>query len=249
LTGAQRAGLALSFLTRIPVPLGETLPEGALAASMGFFPLVGALIGLSIGVVYALAHLALPVLPSAFLALAFGLLLTGALHEDGLADCADGMGGGRDKDAKLAIMRDSRIGSYGGLALLISVGLRAAILGELGDDEAVIAALIIAHSLSRAALPVMMGLMAPASTQGLAASAGRPGKMVMISALVIGILPLALTRSLDIALTILAIVPVAGLIFARIAKRQIGGYNGDCLGALEQIVEITALLVFLATRP
>lgn len=245
----QRAGLALTFLTRIPFPIAADLPPGALASSMGFFPLVGMLIGAIIGAVYGVAHYFLPPTPSALLALAAGMMLTGGLHEDGLADCADGMGGGRDREAKLAIMRDSRIGSYGALALLLSVGLRASALALLADDEAVLCALIIAHGASRAALPVMMGLMPAASTQGLAASAGRPGKKVMIAALCLGVLPLLPLRSLGAALPFLALLPLNGLGFARIAKRQLGGYNGDCLGALEQIVETAALLIFLATQP
>src|SRR5204863_1906899 len=105
-----------------------------------------------------------------------GIALTGALHEDGLADTADGFGGGRDRDDKLRIMRDSRQGSFGVVALVLSIALRAAALGTIGEPIHVTLALIAAHAASRGVLPVLMHVLTPARPDGLGASAGRPSR-------------------------------------------------------------------------
>jgi len=234
--------LALGFLTRIPVSLSAAPGPNALARSMRLFPLVGALIGAAIGGVDLLAGKALPPLPSALLAVGFGLLLTGALHEDGLADCADGFGGGRDKDGKLAIMRDSRIGAYGTLALILSVGLRASAVAQAVNPAG---ALIVAHALSRALLPGLMVLLVPASATGLAASAGRAGKSDFLIALALAVL---LSAPL-LGFWLVPVLGVAGLSLAAmalLARRHIGGYSGDVLGALQQTCEIAVLLAILA---
>ncbi len=236
--------LALSFLTRLPVTLAETPGPHALTRSMRLFPLVGALIGAAVGGVDLLATKILPPWPSALLAVAFGLMLTGALHEDGLADCADGFGGGRDKEKKLAIMRDSRIGTYGTLALILSVCLRAAAVAQLANPAG---GLIAAHALSRALIPGLMLLLPPASATGLAASAGQAGRMDFAIALVIA---LALSAPL-LGLWLAPVAAVSALVLAAmtlLARRQIGGYSGDVLGALQQTCEIAILLTIL-THP
>ena len=234
--------LALGFLTRIPVSLAEPPGPNALTRSMRLFPLVGALIGAAVGGLDLLAGKVLPPLPSALLAIGLGLLLTGALHEDGLADCADGFGGGRDKDGKLAIMRDSRIGAYGTLALILSVGLRASAIAQTANPAG---ALIAAHAVSRALLPGLMVFLPPASATGLAASAGRAGKADFLIALALAIL---LTVPL-LGFWLIPVLGTAALVFAAmalLARRQIGGYSGDVLGALQQTCEIAVLLAILA---
>jgi adenosylcobinamide-GDP ribazoletransferase len=234
--------LALSFLTRIPVPLADAPRPNGLAHSMRLFPLVGALIGAMVGGIDLLAAKILPPWPSALLAVAFGLLLTGALHEDGLADCADGFGGGRDKEAKLAIMRDSRVGTYGALALILSVALRAAAIAQCANPAG---ALIAAHALSRALLPGLMRVLPPASATGLAASAGTPARADFLIALLIAVI-------LSVPLLGIWMIPVLGMTalafgaMTALARRQIGGYSGDVLGALQQTCEILILLVILA---
>lgn len=230
--------LAIGFLTRWPVKLPDQLPSGAMARSMWLFPLVGVLIGAITAAVYDLTRHILPEWPSAVLALTAGVILTGALHEDGLADCADGFGGGRDKDAKLAIMRDSRIGTYGTLALILSVLLRASALTKLyHPDEA----LIVAHCLSRTVLPVIMRLTPPATPTGLASSIGRPSWLTIIGALVIGVgLTIGLYRINSPYPLIAAVIPAC--LVSMLARRHIGGYSGDVLGATEQVVQIAILL-------
>jgi adenosylcobinamide-GDP ribazoletransferase len=232
--------LAAIFLTRLPLRVREPPP---LARAAPWFPVIGAAIGLAVGGSYWLAHRILPVWPAAFLALAGGILLTGALHEDGLADCADGFGGGNGPEHKLEIMRDSAIGSYGALALILSAALRASAIAGL---EGSVAALIAAHALSRAALPAAMHLLPPASGSGVAAAAGRPSAGEAGAAILIALLLAALLLPHRAAAAAILATGVAAAGFARLARRQLGGHSGDVLGAMQQLGEVSALLAMLA---
>lgn len=233
--------LAFGFLTRIPVKTPDRLPDGAMARAMWAFPLVGAFIGSLSAATYMLAHRILPEWPSALLALTAGIIVTGALHEDGLADCADGFGGGGDKEKKLAIMRDSRIGTYGALALILSVMLRGSAMTKFHH---VPDALFIAHCLGRTALPLMMAILPPASSTGVAASVGSPGWRSTGIALLFGAGATVWLYGFKAYYPLLAaLIAIAAM--ALLAKRQIGGYTGDVLGATEQLVEISVLLSIL----
>src|SRR6266851_7172353 len=216
---------ATAVLTRLPV--GVALPaDGAIAASGWAFPLVGA----GIGAIAALAFLAAELLgcgsaPAALLALAAGLAVTGAFHEDGLADTADGFGGGKSREEKLAIMRDSRHGTFGILALVLSIGLRAAALGTIGEPIRAGLALIAAHAVSRGALPPLMRILPPARRDGLGATAGRPSLSVAIIAAALGggiALAVLGPRTGAIALILSG---GALALAALLAQRQIGGYT------------------------
>ncbi len=242
----DQIALCIGFFTRIRVNLPEVIPDDALARASWAFPIAGAAIG-------ALTALAMVIAlksgvgagAAAIIALAASMLLTGALHEDGLADTADGFGGGRDAAAKLAIMRDSRIGSYGVLALLISVALRADCLAQVAGhgQGAICAALVAAHATGRACLPALMAWLPLARPNGAAAAAGRSVMLDAAKAVVIaGILLVLLYGPGNGGLAVLLVVAVVyGM--AQLASRQIGGYTGDVLGALEQIVEAAILLV------
>jgi len=249
----QDAALALVFLTRLPLPsvgplnglLGGSLAEGASARAMGWFPPVGALIGLTGAAVYAAtAALHLPPLAGALLALAATVRLTGGLHEDGAADVADGFGGGRDAARKLEIMRDSRVGSYGVLALLFSVGIRAAALATLPVPAAV-AALVAAGALSRCGLAAMARALPAARRDGLAAAQGRPAMATVLLALLFGIAIAAVSLG-GLALPALAasLLPVVAV--AMLARKQIGGHTGDVFGAAQQVAEAAVLLTLSA---
>lgn len=231
------AQLALMLLTRLPA--GRLPDAPPLARTVWAFPLVGLAVGL-VGALALLAAQALGLPPgiAAGLALAAMMLATGALHEDGLADVADGFGGGRDAAQKLAIMRDSRIGSYGTLALTVSVGLRWQALAVLGP-----AALIAAAVLSRGGLPALMRALPPARPDGLGRSTGDgvTGLSALTSALIAAALALALLGPLNAAAALIAATLGAALI-AHLARRQIGGQTGDVLGAAQQAAEIAALL-------
>lgn len=241
--------LALAFLTRLPVkPLG-LLPDGALAQAMRLFPVVGAIIGLIAGVVYGLAHLLLPAFAAAGLAVAASVAVTGGLHEDGLADCADGFGGGSDRDGKLAIMKDSRIGAFGVLALGLTLMLRAAALAGIGRPALVIGALMAVHALARAAIPAVMCTLAAVSRNGLAVAAGQPSAATAGMAATIALAIAAVVLPAAVATAAVLAVAAAAVAVGWTAWRQIGGYTGDVLGAVEQLAECGGLLAVLAALP
>ena len=241
---------ATTVLTRLPVASREAEgapQEGAVAASCWAFPAVGAGIGfIAAGAMMLAALFGLHNAAAALLGLVAAGLVTGAMHEDGLADTADGFGGGKTREKKLAIMRDSRQGSYGIIALIVTIGLRAVALTAIGDPIDGALALIAAHAASRAALPPALHLMHPAREDGLGATAGRPTLTATLVAVAIGaavaIAMLGPVRGL-IALIVMA-VAVGGA--AVLAQRQIGGYTGDVLGAFQQVGEIVMLLVAAA---
>lgn len=239
--------LAVGMLTRVPMahPDGPTPPY--LARAHRVFPIVGAAIGGAIGLNYLLlAAIGVPSLASAALALGGGMLLTGAFHEDGLADLADGFGGGRDKAAKLEIMRDSRLGTFGALVLLVAFTAKVAALAAL-PHASVVTALIAAHALSRGPLPAVTLFLPYAREGGLAATAGKiePPVAVIAAAFAVAIAFICLPVSDALLAVIVTIAAVAAI--ALLARRQIGGYTGDVLGGAQQVAE-TALLLLLAIR-
>ena len=239
---------ATAFLTRLPMPHPQgATPENFVRAHR-MFPLVGALIGTAVGLLcLALRAIGVPDLAAAALALGGSAVLTGALHEDGLADVADGFGGGRDVAAKLEIMRDSRLGTYGAMILLVSFVAKCSALAVIPDRD-VVPGLLVAHALARGILPWMSVSLPYARNDGLARNAGRPDSVTAtISAglaLLIALLALSFATALCAALA--AIASAVGM--ALMARRQIGGQTGDVLGGAEQVAE-TAILVLLAARP
>jgi adenosylcobinamide-GDP ribazoletransferase len=240
--------VALTFLTRMPVRPDGAWRDTDLAASVPLFPVVGALIGLAGAIAYGIAGwLGVPPLPAAAVALGTTIWLTGALHEDGLADVADGFGGGATRDDKLRIMHDSRIGSYGALALVLAVLARAGAIAGLADPAAVGAALVAAGAVSRAALPVAMTVLAPARADGLATAAGRPHPLRAAAAVLIAIL---IARALlgEVAIGALVAGVAGALAVLLLARRQIGGHIGDVLGAVQQHTEIGVLFGAVAAR-
>jgi adenosylcobinamide-GDP ribazoletransferase len=238
-------------LTRLPVtpPIvaDGTPAAGVVARCCWAFPAVGAGVGGIAAAVLLLAMLlGLHSAPAALLAIVATGFLTGALHEDGLADTADGLGGGHDRDEKLAIMRDSRHGSYGVIALILTIGLRATALAAIGEPFGGALALIAAHTASRAFLPPAMHLLRPARPDGLGAAAGRPSAANALVALAIGVVVALGTLGPVLGMAALALSGMAVAATAALAQRQIGGYTGDVLGAFQQIGEIVMLLVAAA---
>ncbi len=235
--------LATQFLTQLPISLPRS-GAASLAGAMRMFPVVGAGIGLAGGVVFLIAA-ALDLGPwiSTILALTAIIVLTGALHEDALADVVDGFGGGRDRDAKLAIMRDSQIGAYGVLALILSLSVRIAVLATLGDPELVMATLVGAAVASRTVMPVVMHVLEPARSDGVGAGAGAVGRDTVIWAVALG--GVIVFVLLEATTAIVAILAVALVVWAgiRLAIRQIGGFTGDVVGAIGLISEIVFMLV------
>src|SRR5579863_3100436 len=235
---------AAAFLTRMPVPNRASPPN--LARAYRAFPLLGAAIGAAIGVVYLLLQgIEVPAIGAAALALGVGAILTGALHEDGLADVADGFGGGRDKAAKLEMMRDSRLGTFGALALLIAFVAKVGALSALPRSE-VLVAMIATHALARAPLAVLAAAMPYARPDGLAASAGRPDSLIaLIACVVAAIIAFVALPAATVVIAALVTAAAAASV-AALAQRQIGGQTGDVLGASEQVCEVAVLLTFAA---
>ena len=230
---------AFGLLTRLPLarPGGSTDLTGGVWA----FPLVGLAVNGAGGVVYWLLHrFGMPPLPDAAWSLAATMIMTGALHEDGLADTADGFGGGPTKERKLEIMRDHHIGSYGTLALLLSVAIRVGAIAALATPFQVFIGFCAAGPLGRAAMLLLMLVLEPARGDGLGAAMRGAG----VARIALG---LAIAVVMSLALlpfwTVLAAC-CASASFAWLAHQQIGGYTGDVLGASEVVTECVVLSVF-----
>lgn len=244
----------LRFYSRLPVSSGRgghAMPDFRTAVRA--LPVAGAIVGGCAAFVLLIVRgLGVPPLASAACAIAALVAVTGALHEDGLADLADGFGGGATREAKLEIMRDSRLGSYGGVALTLSLILRISALAAIVERGATLAALVLvfAAALSRTAGLLPISLLAPARTDGSGHAALRPfGRALRTAAL--------LTAAVAL-LPAMAGAPIVGLLsagaaagggayaVARLADRQIGGLTGDVLGAAQQAAEVAALLAMSA---
>jgi adenosylcobinamide-GDP ribazoletransferase len=238
--------LAIGLLTRIPMPHSGATPPDRMARAQRAFPLVGAIIGLAIGLVdRCLLAIGIPELAAAALALGAGAVMTGALHEDGLADVGDGFGGGRDRETKLAIMRDSRIGTYGVLVLLVSFAAKFSALASL-PVTAIIPVLVATHALARAAMPVLAANMPFARDDGLGKSAGRPDNVSTMIAVGIAVVIALLCLPIEAALLALLATAAGAAAIAALAWRQIGGVTGDVFGAAEQVAESAVLLTLAA---
>ena len=237
--------LCLGFFTRLPMP---HVPHRSFTHAIWAAPVAGLAVGLIAGVAGGLAlWFSLPSAAAAVIALAAGILLTGALHEDGAADVADGFGGGRTRGEKLAIMRDSRIGSYGTLALILSALARWSALAATATQGgwALLVALFAAHAASRAVLPAFAALVAPARTDGLSAGLGIIHANIALGALGLGFFALL---PLGLGFAVLSALLLAGVFFgmSALARHQLGGQTGDVLGALQQSSEIALLFVAAA---
>lgn len=240
--------LALVLLTRLPLP---HLPAAAFArqAQAGWaWPLAGlAVAALACLPGAAALALGLPATVAAGLVLGAQAMLTGAMHEDGLADMADGLWGGMTRERRLEIMKDSRIGSYGVLALVFGIGLRWSALAPLiaaGHWGAVIAAAL----LSRAGMAVLMATLPPARAGGLSRSVGRPGAGTAAGAVALALgLTLVIAGGAALAAGLCAALAVCGT--GALARAKIGGQTGDILGAAQQLAELAALLTFVALLP
>jgi adenosylcobinamide-GDP ribazoletransferase len=239
-------GAAFGLLTRLPV--GRLLPEPAahLARAVWAYPLVGAAIGTLGGVVYALAYaLATPAPLAALWALLAMILATGAMHEDGLADCADGLAGGTPEE-RLAIMRDHRLGTYGVIALVLSLAMRGTAIALLAEPRAVLTGLVVIAAAGRASAAVLMTGLAPARSDGLSVAAGRPDLAATAWALGLTFALGVLLLSLGAGMLLLAAAMIVALLVGHWAQAKLGGQTGDVLGACCQISECVGLALLVA---
>lgn len=234
--------VAIQFLTRLPVPAGRDLPADALAESARFFPIVGAIVGLgAIGIDLLLGSRAGRNV-SVVLILIYLVVVTGGLHEDGLADAADGFGGGWTKDRILSIMRDSNIGSFGALALGFLLLARFVFLTSL-PGRTFYGVVIVGQVLGRwTSLPLTYWLASARHEEGQGA---RMARKISTASLVIGTVFMVIIASAACGLAALPMIAVAGGVAALTGayyRRRIGGITGDCLGATCQLTEAAVYL-------
>jgi adenosylcobinamide-GDP ribazoletransferase len=234
---------AVSFFSRLPVD--RPLRAFDLRESAGAWPLAGLLlaVGPALSVVLN-SWLGIAPLVSALLAIAVAIGLTGALHEDGIADMFDGLAHGRSMSERLAIMRDSRIGVFGALALIISVGVRVAALAALAvhPSNAVLALLGVAV-ISRSLALWHWSALRPARTDGMAWRAGQPDTPALQIGLLTGLIAAIVMIAIFGWAALLGLL-LAGLgvgFFSTLASRRLGGHTGDTIGAMQQIAEAMLL--------
>lgn len=242
---------AVAFLTRIPVPQLLPYRDDYLVASARYFPLVGVLVGALAAAVFVLAGLLWPLPVAVLLSMAGSIWLTGAFHEDGFADCCDGFGGGWEKQQVLTIMKDSRLGTYGTVGLLLVLAIKYAALSELAV-ESVVVALLLAHGVSR--LLAVSYLWDLPYVRDIDQSKAKP----LANSMSTRNLALAALSLLPLLLAILYWLPASSLLllvaslllfrhcFKRYQIRRLGGYTGDCLGMAQQFAELLIYLSLLA---
>ena len=233
--------LAVQFLTRWPIRSQDLFTEARLTATTRYYPLVGAMIGAFSGGVFWVAHLVFPVSLAIVLATAASLLATGAFHEDGFADACDGLGGGTTRERALAIMRDSRLGTYGvaGLGLMLAAKVLAL---TAAPPEVIPWLLVAAHAASRSSAVLALAMSSYVRDAGIAAPVAdsmRPEDL----ALVLATGAAAVCAMFATTTPVVIVAGLAGLAAGHLAmrglyERKLGGYTGDCLGAVQQTSEL-----------
>lgn len=244
--------IALQFFTRLPIPRWVGFDTAWLHQSARYFPLVGLVVGAICSAVYIVALWLLPPLLAVLLAVAAGIYVTGAFHEDGFADMCDGFGGGLNRERVLEIMKDSRIGAYGAIGILCLLGIKCAALASL-PPHAVAAALLVAHPMSRLAAASLIWLMDYARDEGKAKPMAQTMSHAefaiacagaLLPAVVCGVLGVLDWSALAFALVAAAL---AAWFLARKCQRRLQGYTGDCLGAVQQLAEVAIYLAILSS--
>ena len=238
------AGIML--LTRLPMPSLQHFDASLLSRSVWTYPLVGALVGAVGAAVFIAARaVGFDAGVASWLSLAATVLSTGAFHEDGLADFWDGIGGGATRARKLEIMRDSRIGSYGAVALILAIGCKAQLVGSIAanyGDGAAALALISAGMAGRAAIIAVLLCAEPAQPDGLGTVAGDPPALAAIAGLLSLVLMVPLAGAIAAAGAILAVI-LSAFLMALFMRSQLDGYTGDGLGATVIKCELVALAI------
>jgi adenosylcobinamide-GDP ribazoletransferase len=243
--------IALQFFTRVPIPGWVGFEPAWLQHASRYFPLAGLLVAGVVVLIYGAAAWLWPAPIAVLLSTAAGLYLTGAFHEDGMADMCDGFGGGHTRERIMEIMKDSRIGSYGAVALVVTLGLKCTALSLLAPGQA-IGALLLAHPVSRLAAVSLIRSASYARDDGKAkpmAQEMRAGEFViatacaLLPALALGAFDVLSWPAIGAAVAASAIVAwwLRGMFV-----RRIGGYTGDCLGAVQQVSEVAIYLCVLA---
>jgi len=243
---------ALQFFTRLPIPRWVGFEPDWLHHASRYFPLVGLVVGAAAAAVYWFAALVLPPAVAVLLSTAASIYMTGAFHEDGFADACDGLGGGVTRERALEIMKDSRIGAYGAIGIGLLLAVKCMALAHLPLLQAV-AALIVAHPLSRLMAASLIWRMEYARAEGKAKPLAQQmsGGEFAIATLccVPPLVFAAVTLPWPNLLAGVAAMLLAAFWFARKCARRLGGYTGDCLGAVQQLCEAAFYLCALAVLP
>ncbi|MEO1303802.1 MAG: adenosylcobinamide-GDP ribazoletransferase [Pseudomonadota bacterium] len=241
--------LAVQFLTRLPVDTAKLYSPNRMANAIRYYPLVGGLVGGASAGVFLLADTVFPAALSVLFAMAAGLLITGAFHEDGLADTFDGIGGGLTRETALQIMKDSRLGTYGTLALITALAIKFAALIAI-PQTLIPLAFIVAHGLSRLSSVLVIATSEYVRGEGTAKPVAEAASATsLVIALVSGALLIGLW---SIWLPLFALISgLVGLLIGHglmrlFFERKLGGYTGDTLGAVQQASEIGFYLGVLA---
>lgn len=244
--------IALQFFTRLPIPRWVGFQPEWLHHASRYFPLVGCVVAAVAAAVYLLAALVLPAPLAAVLSTAASIYVTGAFHEDGFADSCDGLGGGLTRERVLEIMKDSRIGAYGAIGIVCMLGVKCTALALLPPISA-IAALFVAHPLSRLAATSLIWRMEYARAEGKAKPLAQEmtNTEFAIAALTALLPGAALVASGLLTLTVLGACLLAAALsalwLARKFQARLQGYTGDCLGAVQQLAEVAIYLVVVAS--
>ncbi len=238
---------AVQFLTRLPTPRLARFEPDWITRAARYFPLAGQLVGLISAATWLAARQVWPALPAAVLAVAVGVLATGGFHEDGLADTADGLGGGQTRERRLEIMKDSRLGAFGALALGLTLSLKIALLAGMAPWAGALA-LFVAHGGARAAAVMVMAALPYGGDETAAkikpVPQGVTAREAGLAAL-LGGWPILLLGAPKAVLGISLAGAAAG-VMAWLARRLIGGVTGDVLGAVEQLAEVGLLMAATA---
>ncbi|MEP2030230.1 MAG: adenosylcobinamide-GDP ribazoletransferase [Paracoccaceae bacterium] len=242
--------LAVSLLSRLPVEAFVNIPQTAWdrqAKAVWAFSLVGVLVGAIAGLVgWISLKIGLPHMIAAGLALAVLIIITGAMHEDGLADCADGFWGAKTPVRRLEIMKDSSIGAYGALALILITGLRWLGYGALIHEG--IGPFIAVAALSRGVVPSVMAAVPPARRDGLSRSVGWPNWETAAIGVLVALLVAIFTLGWG-AFPATFAAAVAAVCAGALAHLKVGGQTGDVLGAVQQLSELAIILVLISWIP
>ncbi|WP_084419140.1 adenosylcobinamide-GDP ribazoletransferase [Photobacterium sp. J15] len=242
--------VALAFFTRIPIPADTPYSPQRLNKANRYFGAVGLIVGLISAAVYLTALIVLPPAIAVALAMVSSLLITGAFHEDGLADVFDGFGGGWQPEQKLAIMKDSRIGTYGSCALVMALGLKWLALSSAAEVDVWLPAqfFIIGHTLSRicAASLIFSYPYVRADQQSKVKPLANQQSLHDLWVLIATGLIILLILPLESACMLTAILLLTRFLCGKWFNQQLGGYTGDCLGAAQQICEIAGYMTLLA---
>ena len=244
---------ALMFYTRVPVPVTYEHSDHNFNQSRKYFPLIGVMAGAVAVLVILLSVVVLPLSVSVALSMVATILFTGAFHEDGFADCCDGFGGGWDKTQILTIMKDSRVGAYATIGMIMILGLKFQALFETGLISVYLLVLVVlnGHTLSRIGASVAIEQLSyvqdidkskikPINIASLSLSDWSISCLFAVPALVL----LAIRQ--PIALLALPVMALFYWLMCRYFTKRIGGYTGDCLGAMQQVLELVFYLVVLA---